>query len=250
MTIGTKEWADQNINFQSGCRANCEYCYARLMADKFGWKKWADWSNPVIRRKDVCKAYRKRKGRIMFPSSHNLDLWNIHEGIKVLKKLTDAGNQVLVVCKPQRIVVDRIIRLIPKTDKIEFRFTITTNSPDQLNTFEPQAPSFMDRWNSIYRAHQAGIKTSVSIEPFLDSDPVDLIIELIEERGVEPQNIWLGPMNHLNQLTKLSEPIRKNLDWLKRIYSPNHLKHIYNQILLEKLKINYKDGFLKQMNKR
>jgi len=251
MTIGTKEWAKSNVNFQSGCLSDCQYCYARMMANKFGWKSWEDWCNPTIRKRDVQKNYRKRNGRIMFPSSHNIDLWNVHEGIKVLNKLIKADNEVLVVIKPSYSVVERICRLVHDKNKIKFRFTITSNSVDKLSLFEMNAPGVMDRFNSMHCALRNRVKTSISIEPFLDSDPTILIEELLDDGyGVNPEDIWIGPMNHLSQLAKLSPIIATQQKYLRRIYRPKNLEFIKAVAIEEGWKINFKDGFLKQMNQR
>lgn len=251
LTKGTKEWAKSNVNFQSGCLSDCQYCYARMMANKFGWKQWEDWCNPIIREKDVQKTYRKRNGRIMFPSSHNLDLWNIHEGIKVLNKLVDADNEVLIVLKPFNSVVERLCRLVHDKSKIEFRFTITSNSVDKLSLFEMNAPGVMDRFNAMHCALRNSVKTSISIEPFLDRDPTELIYELLDDGyGVNSEDIWIGPMNHLSRLVKLSPIIATHQKYFRSIYRPKNLKFIKAVIIEEGWKINFKDGFLNQMRRK
>lgn len=35
ITLGTKEWADSNVNCYLGCSNNCRYCYAKKMAIRF-----------------------------------------------------------------------------------------------------------------------------------------------------------------------------------------------------------------------
>ncbi len=71
-TKGTKEWSRKNVNFQNGCQANCEYCYARMMACKYNRIPWEEWGDYEIRSKDAQRRYKKFNGRIMFPSSHNI----------------------------------------------------------------------------------------------------------------------------------------------------------------------------------
>jgi DNA repair photolyase len=36
ITSGTKEWADHNVNCIRGCSNDCRYCYAKIMAKRFG----------------------------------------------------------------------------------------------------------------------------------------------------------------------------------------------------------------------
>ena len=66
-----------------------------------------------------------------------------------------------------------------------------------LRFWEPGAPSFEERLDSLTYAFCSGYKTSVSIEPMLDSENViDLILT------VEPfvtDAVWLGKMNHIRK---------------------------------------------------
>ena len=39
ITLGTKEWADSNVNCYFGCSNNCKYCYAKKMAIRFQYNK-------------------------------------------------------------------------------------------------------------------------------------------------------------------------------------------------------------------
>ncbi|PWI49531.1 hypothetical protein CEE45_01690 [Candidatus Heimdallarchaeota archaeon B3_Heim] len=249
MTRGVYEWANCSINFQSGCKAGCEYCYARLIADRTGWKKWDDWTNPVIRTKDVVKNYRKRNGRIMFPSSHNIDSGNIVSAITILKKLTRAHNEVLVVLKPTASIIRQIIKSLGDYIRfVEFRFTITTFSDLIRGPLEPYASSIPERMFAIKEArlHMSPNRVSVSIEPFLDHDPTKLIHYLIRN-GIHDYNIWLGPMNHRNQLKQRSPVIRDFHTGLELAYGSDNLRKIHGKLNALGLRINYKDGFLKQM---
>ena len=76
-TDGTKEWASSNVNIQYGCRNGCTYGYAFTMAKRFKRSKtYEEWITPVINEKAIQKNYRKREGRIMFPTSHDIDMEN------------------------------------------------------------------------------------------------------------------------------------------------------------------------------
>ena len=54
VTSGTREWADYNVNCIKGCYNNCRYCYARIMAERFGRIAKGRWAKMAIR-KDVLK---------------------------------------------------------------------------------------------------------------------------------------------------------------------------------------------------
>ena len=107
--------------------------------------------------------------------------------------------------------------------KMQFRFTITSNDNEILSFWEPNAPAFEERFESLILAYKEGYKTSVSVEPFLDDDPVPLVKEL---SPYITESIWIGPMNHmprkniaLNEVPEY-ERVRnaKKVDNLYRIY--------------------------------
>ena len=99
------------------------------------------------------------------------------------------------------------------------------------------APSHEDRLESLVLAYKEGFRTSVSIEPFLDSDPQQLVHEVAP---YVTESIWIGPMNYIprNSISEEDQPIydhmRKNID-------VSHLKEIYED-LKDFPKIRFKDS--------
>ena len=197
ITSGTKEWADKNINCIKGCANNCRYCYAKMMAKRFGRATEETWKDMEIRGDVLSKRFRKFKGRVMFPSSHDIvDIPEVKKAcFTVLKNLLDAENEVLVTMKPSLSVTKDIVEgFRTYNERMQFRFTITSNNDDILSFWEPNAPSYHERLESLKLAYKEGFKTSVSVEPFLDDDPVPLVKEL---SSYISESIWIGPMNHM-----------------------------------------------------
>ena len=203
ITSGTREWADYNVNCVAGCYNNCRYCYAKVMAKRFGRATEDTWKLMKVRHEAVTRNYAKKTGRIMFPTSHDIiDEPEVKEAcLTVLVNLLENGNEVLITTKPKLGIVQRInSELSQYKDRIQFRFTITSIDDELLRFWEPNAPSFFERFTSLKYAYSMGYKTSVSIEPFLDYDPEVLV------RRVEPyctESIWVGKMNYIqkNKLT-------------------------------------------------
>ncbi len=106
--FGTKEWAPYNFNFISGCSNDCTYWYAKEMAIRFKRKTSDTWKDedPVPMK---GKSFRKRDGRIMIPSSHDITPSNIDLALEVMCKLLKNGNELLIVTKPHFSCVKRII---------------------------------------------------------------------------------------------------------------------------------------------
>ncbi|MHA1369295.1 MAG: radical SAM protein [Promethearchaeota archaeon] len=214
ITSGTKEWADSNVNLINGCMHDCRYCYAKKMAIRFKRKTASTWKVMEIRWHDVNKRYSKRKGRVMFPTSHDLvpNEPFFTASMTVLKKLLIAGNDVLVTTKPHLPVIKYICEKFANfKEQIQFRFTITSLDDARLSFWEPGAPKFAERFTSLELAFQKGFKTSISIEPCLDPDPRPLVMKL------EPfvtESIWLGSINYCGEHEFNSkETILKWMEW-------------------------------------
>lgn len=246
ITSGTKEWADHNINCIKGCANNCRYCYAKMMAKRFGRCTEETWKDMKIQQDVVEKNFRKFTGRVMFPSSHDIvDTPEVKSAcFTVIEKLLEVGNELLITTKPKISIIREIIsRFNSYKSQMQFRFTITSSNEKQLSFWEPYAPTFEERLESLIYAYKEGFKTSVSIEPFLDYDPQELVKVLAP---YVTESIWLGPMNYIprNNIPveekSLYEDIRKN-------YEISHLKELYED-LKDFPKIRFKDSMKIKMN--
>lgn len=194
-TSGTKEWADSNVNVVEGCAHDCLYCYAKRMAIRFKRKTTENWKVMVAK---PVKRFKKRHGRVMFPTSHDIIPGEpgYDECIETIIRLVIAGNEVLVTTKPHvKAVRDICSNILPDyKDKVQFRFTITSNdTPRVTDWWEPGAPPANERIAALQLAYILGWKTSVSIEPCLDADPRPLVARV---RPFVTESIWLGTMNY------------------------------------------------------
>ena len=86
---------------------------------------------------------------------------------------------------------------------------------------------------------ESGFKTSVSIEPFLDYIPQNLVTDL---QPYITESIWIGPMNHIPRNNILPENIKK-YDEIRKNYEASHLQEIYDELKNNEL-IRFKDSFL------
>ncbi|TFG25569.1 MAG: hypothetical protein EU529_00730 [Promethearchaeota archaeon] len=196
ITLGTKEWADSNVNCYSGCSNNCKYCYAKKMAIRFNRKTNESWNEMVPNQKAIEKGYMKRKGRVMFPSSHDITEESLDNCLVVLEKLFKSGNNVLITTKPRFECIQVICKkFIKYKNLLQFRFTITSINNGLLEFWEPNAPLFEERLKSLKYAYEKGFKTSVSIEPFLDKNPFTLVEKLLP---YITESIWVGKMNYMS----------------------------------------------------
>ena len=234
ITLGTKEWADSNVNCYFGCSNDCRYCYAKMMAIRFKRKTSKTWRLMEPNIKNIEKNYKKRKGRIMFPTSHDITEESLNGCLIVLKKLLKSGNEILITTKPSFKCVKSICDIFQKyKNLIQFRFTITSLSNDILKFWEPGAPLFEERFESLKYAFYKGYKTSISIEPFLDKDPFKLV-EILTSYVTE--SIWIGKMNYIRSSIG-SNKDKLYYDRIRFINNKEHLKRIISKAELNDEKI-------------
>ena len=193
---GTREWAAKNENVQMGCPHDCRYCYARADALRYGRiKALEDWKCPVLYAERAKKRWRKRNYTIMYPSTHDITPENIEVVLEHLGNILEPGNRVLIVSKPWLECVKAMCdRLEDYKDNILFRFTIGSVDEDAIRFWEPNAPSYRERRDSLRHAFEKGFQTSISSEPLLDRGASTLVENL--GQWVTDAH-WLGPMNKM-----------------------------------------------------
>jgi DNA repair photolyase len=202
---GTREWSASSVNCMIGCENDCLYCYAKQQAIRFGRATPESWSKPRPNLEVVGKRFGKRRGRVMFPTTHDITLENLPHCKMVIRSLLRAGNQVLIVSKPNPLVIELLCNLLmlayvnsdhDPREQVLFRFTIGSSDSETLQFWEPHAPTYEQRLYALMWAHRHGWQTSVSMEPLLDVHP-RRVRALV--RAVDPyvtDTIWLGTMNH------------------------------------------------------
>jgi len=210
------------------------------MAKRFGRRTERTWKNMKVNSRAIEKARKKLKGRVMFPSSHDIpDMPQIKEAcFRVLMGLLESGNEVLVTTKPRFSVIEDMDHLFSGHKRLlQFRFTITSMEDRLLSFWEPNAPLFEERMGSLRFAFAKGYRTSVSIEPFLDYDP-SLLVKTVEPYSTE--SIWVGKMNYIQRrkVTKEESPFYEEI---RRNYELDHLREISEKLRYFP-KVRFKDS--------
>lgn len=226
---GTQEWSVKTVNFQTGCIHNCLYCYAKAFAIQRKQLTANEWRFERIRPKDVAKRHKKYDGQVMLPSSHDLTPNNINAGLEVLGKLIDAENQVLIVSKPHFECIERICKEFEQHNNlILFRFSIGSNHDSILSYWEPNAPGYEERKACLKYAYNKDFRTSVSVEPMLDSANIDILIS--DLTPYVTHSIWIGTMNHLGRFEKGTDIILKQaVNRIKQGQTDTVIREIYNR---------------------
>jgi DNA repair photolyase len=232
---GSRQWALESANFVLGCKHDCKYCYSKAMAIDRKDSDKDSWAEAKVKDHRLKAQFKRKHGRVMFPSSHDITPEFIEESMEFLGKLVDAYDEVLVTSKPHFCCVKRICESFAQhRHKILFRFTIGSASDEALKFWEPGAPLFNERLECLKLAYDSGFKTSVSCEPMLD-DRIDLVINKVEPFVLD--TIWLGKMNYPLQRVKAN-----GADDAQTIYRVKELIKWQSELPIRKLYMRYKDN--------
>lgn len=244
---GTKEWSSSSVNVIDGCAHDCRYCYAKAQAIRFGRKTPDTWKDEVPRTSMAGKRFGKRKGRIMFPTTHDITAGTLGHCADALLSMLEAGNEVLVVSKPDPTVIASLCaRLLKYQEQILFRFTIGSFDSHTLAFWEPNAPAFAERLYSLMWCHRRGWKTSVSVEPMLDPCMSDVILLYETLEPYVTDAIWLGVMNQ--PIARMSmngndTPVtRHKVNKLIDEHVPHNIKWLADQLGHPRPKLKWKES--------
>jgi DNA repair photolyase len=196
------EYAPLAANLWDGCPHRCAYCYVpnvlRTTPAKFHGR--------VKPRKDVlrnleqdCKVLKDDPRPVLlsfssdpFPPEEDTEHLT-REAVSILRSynlrvrlLTKAPNRALHM---QPALLDR---------GVELGTTITSLDPHRVRTWEPGAPSPVERLRAMQFAHVAGIRTWLSVEPMLDWQDT---LTVLNAAGPFAQVIRIGVMNHCGAVT-------------------------------------------------
>lgn len=251
---GTHEWADETRNLFIGCRHDCRYCFARANALRFGLIKSVEqWKEMRLNKRVESDLTRKKPvrlfeqpRRIMVPSTH--DIFENHLDIVTpfLTSLLADKHMLLIVTKPRHEVVKHLCAELQKyRGQIVFRFTIGSMSNEILSFWEPGAPSYDERYESLWTAYASGFETSVSCEPYLDDQIVNLVMAV---SSLVTDSIWIGKMNRISNRVNTDGWSSKERSFLHRVFDAQTNEFIKDDLygrLKDKPQVRWKDSIKK-----
>lgn len=168
--------ADYVMNQYVGCEHACTYCYAKFMCK---WKKhgkWGTWIEAKMNAPDLAKN-KLVKGQVIM-SSISDPYQPVEKNLKLTRKLLktlDKNTDLEILTKSDLIIRD--IDLFKKFKKIKVGLTINTFDNKAKKIFEPIAPSYEKRINTLKILKNNGIKTYGFISPVIpELTDLELII--------------------------------------------------------------------------
>lgn len=200
-----KEYGDLALNIYSGCNFGCTYCFAPLVLkkDRETFHKVSKARDNLLEKVEKdCQnnLFEGRRVHLCFTCDPYQDIDNelklTREVLKLFKKhnvnfqiLTKGGMRAL-----------RDFDLYKSGDS--FGTTLTLYLEKDMNKWEPNAPSYINRKHAIQEMHGAGIKTWVSLEPVIHPEQT---LEIIRDTAPWVDLYKVGTINY-NEL-------KKNIDW-------------------------------------
>ena len=243
-----QDWADKGINISRGCSNDCRYCYAREESVRRHGNTVENWPKEELNPKVINKGWRMSSKRLMFPTTHDITPGTYDACETVLKKLLQAGNKVLVVSKPRPELIEKLCNAIDAyKNQVMFRFTITAMDNNVLGFWEPNAPSYEDRKKALALVKEKGFRTSVSIEPMLDSPNVGDLIEDLRPHTTDC--MWVGPMKMVRKRVVNDSPqVEREIIKIISDQTPVKLLPIYMKYKDDPM-IKWKGHYRKQLRK-
>jgi len=177
------EWCDYGINIYEGCFHNCTYCYAKLMNDRFKWVEV--WNEPKKRNLDLVAWEKALEGippGVFFFCSTCDAYQPLNKTLKwareVLQVMLKSKHHILILTKSSDVEDD--FDLISQYKNVEVGFTITSLDDITYKKYEPNSSLPSEKVRVLKKAKEMGIKTLVSIEPWIigHTDPLEIIKQL------------------------------------------------------------------------
>jgi DNA repair photolyase len=190
----------KGMSIQRGCENDCIYCFARHATTRFASSfinKEQPWTEPV--KIESLKKARAGQTTILFPFTHDITEINVNDCIDFVKMQIASETNVIIVTKARRSVTTKMCEALKEhRDQVMFRFTIGSMSNDTLIFWEPGAPSFEERIESIEIASEMGFDVSAGLTPYLDINEDDTVrlIEYLNGMDEINRHVWISKMNN------------------------------------------------------
>ena len=229
-----QDWVVKTVSCCNGCSNDCIYCFAK--GDAVNKKRMAlyEWKEGKVRPHDVDKEYKLYDDTVMFPGTHDFTPDNFDTCFTVLKKILAAENRVLIVSKPRLDLITMLCDDLREYKKnMLFRFTIGSINNHILSFWDQYAPLYEERKQSLEYAFNSGYRTSVSVEPMLDSEHIE---ELINDLSpYVNHSIWIGTMNNTWYMDTDESMTKKDVGKLRAIQNTKYYGEAKAQKIREEI---------------
>jgi len=203
------EYGELACNLYEGCSHGCTYCYNLALCGKWGRP---DFDKPKPREgiiealtTSALKQYNKNDMRPVFLCF----TCDPYQPIDTIYKLSRSAINILHRFHvPVRILTKGGKRAERDFDQMgsldEFGVTLTFTNQADSDKWEPHAAPIAERLESLQHAHEAGIRTWVSLEPVIDPQQT---LDLIRATYRYVDHYKVGRWNHDLRAEKIDWPL-------------------------------------------
>lgn len=206
------EYADYSINHVEGCSHGCRFpCYAMMMKKRCGViKDYNDWIKPRIvenaielLNKEIPRLKNKIKvvhlcfttDPFMYKQKEISDLT-----LSIIKRLNDDNIRCTVLTKG---IYPKVLTDTKKYgENNEYAITLVSLDKNFKDNFEPGAAPYATRIKALELLHNAGLKTWVSMEPYLTPNLVKQDLEKVLNEVKFVDKIIFGRLNYNVKVTE------------------------------------------------
>lgn len=205
-----KEYADLACNLYIGCTHGCKYCFAPACMHSTP----AKWKSGVYVRqralelfeRDAADMEKGREGRAVLFSflSDPYQPLEAYEGIthRALEIVRSHGLRSKILTKGREGLVSADFGLMQQAGT-ELGITVSFIDDKTRKRWEPDAAPIEERLALLAKAHAAGIRTWVSLEPVID--PAQALAVIRE--ALPYVDFWkVGKLNHMKE-------VEQRIDW-------------------------------------
>ena len=221
------EYATDQITVYPDCPFECRYCWASTPLMRYRTRK----PQPI----QEAERYRRARKARTIVISFTTDPYQPREEVRCLTRqvlrildYSKIKHRILLLTKNPMLAFNRDGVYPIKRSKMDIWLGTTVTELRSIPD-EPKAPSNGERLHALECAHALGIKTWMSIEPWLPyvTDP----IEIIEETHRYVDWYVIGRLDYetrfgYQKIPKgwYSEPLEQVIEVLEKLHKPYHIK--------------------------
>lgn len=181
---------DFTLNPYSGCTFGCTYCYAAFFTrDKEKQDQWGEW---VTVKENALKLLAKKKpgtldNKSIYMSSVTDPYQPVEKKLGLTRSLLEhlvRHHQPRLVVQTRSPLVERDIDLFTRLDHSQINMTVTTDSEQVRQAFEPQCPSNKIRLKAIKAVARAGLDACITLTPLLPVADPHAFAQHLQDTGI------------------------------------------------------------------
>jgi len=168
------EYAEEQVTVYKSCPFNCRYCWAKLPLWRYRIEKSP---SPLEKAWKLANARKPRRIVLSFSSDPYCPREETEEltrqALEILLLNSNVEHTIMILTKNPELPLQRDSDIL-RNRNVWLGTTLTSSYP---LSDEPKAPNNLQRMQALFQAHNLGVNTWVSLEPWIPNvtDPIEII---------------------------------------------------------------------------